>query len=58
VLKDVPAAFEDLVAVWDERGAEFQRRLAEALLEPITVAPAGARRRLFDPGRLSIRPRA
>jgi len=58
VLADVPATFDDLVAMWEERGVEFQHRLADALLEPITVAPAGARRRSFDPERLSIRPRA
>lgn len=57
-LVDVPATFEDLVATWHSRGVEFQRRLTEALLDPITVRPAGERRRLFDPARLEIAPRA
>lgn len=57
-LVDVPATFEELVETWHARGVEFQRRLTEALLYPITVRPAGARRRLFDPARLEIDPRA
>lgn len=57
-LMDVPATFEELVESWDVRGVEFQRRLTEALLHPITVRPAGARRRLFDPARLDVDLRA
>ncbi len=57
-LIDIPATFEELVESWDERGVEFQRRLTEAILHPITVRPAGTRRRLFDPARLDVDPRA
>ena len=56
-LVDVPATFEELIDTWHVRGVEFQNRLTEALLHPITVKPAGARRRLLDPGRLAIEPR-
>ena len=56
VLADVPATFEELVVVWEERGIEFKRRLAQALLEPIIVAPAGSRRRSFDPDQLVSSP--
>lgn len=58
VLASVPATFEALVEAWDAGGVGLQRRLTEALLHPITVKPAGARRRLFDPDRLVIEPRA
>lgn len=58
VLIDVPTTFEGLVAAWESRGVEFQRRLTEALLHPIVVKPAGARRRAFDPDRMVIEPRA
>lgn len=58
VLSGVPAGYEDLVDAWNANGVEFQRRLTEALLHPIVVKPAGARRRLFDPDRLVIEPRA
>lgn len=58
VLMDVPATYEKLVEAWEGRGVEFQRRLTETLLYPIVVKPAGARRRLFDPDRLIVDPRA
>lgn len=58
VLASVPATFEALVEAWDAGGVGLQRRLTEALLHPITVKPAGARRRMFDPDRLVIEPRA
>lgn len=57
-LDGVPATFDDLVLAWDERGIDFQRRLIEALLHPVTVNPAGVVRRKFDPGRVEITPRA
>lgn len=57
VLASVPATFEALVEAWEAGGVGLQRRLTE-LLHPITVKPAGARRRLFDPDRLVIVPRA
>ncbi len=55
---DVPATFDDLVAMWDERGIDFQRRLIETLLHPMVINPAGTIRRTFDPGRVEIEPRA
>jgi hypothetical protein len=58
VLSGVPASYEDLVEAWNANGVEFQRRLTEALLHPIVVKPAGAQRRVFDPDRLVIEPRA
>lgn len=58
ILSDVPSTFEGLVEAWESRGVEFQRRLAETLLQPISVLPAGSRHRAFDPERLQIEPRA
>ena len=58
VLAEVPGTYEELVAAWDERGIDFQRRLIEALLHPIIVNPARTRKRAFDPGRLEIVPKA
>jgi len=58
VLMDVPPTYEELVAAWEARGVEFQRRLTEAMLHPIVVKPAGERRRVFDQERLVIEPRA
>lgn len=58
VLSEVPGTYEELVASWDERGIDFQRRLIEALLHPIIVNPARTRKRTFDPGRLEIEPKA
>jgi hypothetical protein len=44
--------------LWHQRGIEFQRLLVEAVLEPITVKPAGVRgRKRFDPERLVLVPR-
>jgi DNA invertase Pin-like site-specific DNA recombinase len=57
VLAEIPATFEELVEVWEERGPEFQRRLAEAFLHPITVKPVG-RQRKFNADRLVVEPRA
>ncbi|MCO5305050.1 MAG: recombinase family protein [Microthrixaceae bacterium] len=53
-----PRTYEELVAAWEERGIDFQRRLIEALLHPIVVNPARSRKRAFDPGRLEIVPKA
>ncbi len=58
VLAEVPGTFDELVAAWDERGIDFQRRLIEALLHPIIVNPARSRKRAFDPGRLDVLPKA
>ena len=57
VFAEIPATFEELVEVWEERGPEFQRRLAKALLHPITVKPVG-RQRKFNPDRLVVEPGA
>ncbi len=57
VLEGIPGAFEELVEAWDERGPEFQRRLTEALLHPVTVKPVG-RQRKFSPDRLVVEPLA
>lgn len=57
VLEGIPGTFEGLVEAWEERGPEFQRRLAEALLHPITVNPVG-RQRKFNPDRLVVEPLA
>lgn len=57
VLTEVPTTFDDLVKAWEERGPEFQRRLAEALLHPITVKPVGHQRK-FNPDRLVVEPLA
>lgn len=54
----IPHSFEELVALWTERGIAFQRELIEAVLLPTTVHPCGTRRRCFDPERLEIEPRA
>ena len=58
VLAEVPGTYEELVAAWEERGIDFQRRLIETLLHPIVVNPARSRKRAFDPGRLEIVPKA
>jgi DNA invertase Pin-like site-specific DNA recombinase len=58
VLAQVPGTYEELVAAWEERGIDFQRRLIQALLHPIVVNPARTRKRAFDPGRLKIEPLA
>lgn len=58
VLAGVPGTYEELVAAWEERGIDFQRRLIQALLHPIVVNPARTRKRAFDPGRLEIVPKA
>jgi site-specific DNA recombinase len=58
VLAEVPGTYEELVAAWDDRGIDFQRRLIEALLHPIIVNPARTRKRAFDPGRLEVVPKA
>src|SRR5690606_15019329 len=58
VLAEVPGTYEELIAAWDDRGIDFQRRLIEALLHPIIVNPARSRKRAFDPGRLEIEPKA
>jgi hypothetical protein len=44
VLAEVPGTYEELVAAWDERGIDFQRRLIEALVHSIIVKPATTRR--------------
>jgi len=58
VLHDIPDNYDELVDDWERRGVEFQRRLTALLLEPISVQPAGSKRRTFYPGRLEIVPRA
>lgn len=58
VLSEVPGTFDELAAAWGSRGIEFQRRLIQALLQPIVVNPAITRTRAFDPGRLVIEPKA
>lgn len=57
-LTDIPQSFDELVDEWEHRGIDFQRRLIALLLHPITVQPAGTKRRTFDPGRLEITPKA
>lgn len=54
----LPGSYDDLVAAWDDRGIDFQRRLIETLLHPIVVHPASSRKRAFDPTRLTIEPKA
>lgn len=58
VLAEVPGTYDELVAAWEDRGIDFQRRLIETLLHPIIVSPARSRKRAFDPGRLEIVPKA
>ena len=58
VLAEVPGTYDELVAAWEERGIDFQRRLIQALLHPIVVNPARSRQRAFDTGRLEIEPKA
>lgn len=54
----LPRTYDDLVAAWNERGIDFQRRLIDTLLHPIVVHPATSKKRAFDPTRLTIEPRA
>lgn len=54
----LPGSYDDLIAAWNDRGIDFQRRLIEALLHPIVVHPATSRKRAFDPTRLTIDPKA
>ncbi|MFN8040315.1 MAG: recombinase family protein [Acidimicrobiales bacterium] len=58
VLHGIPDTYDELADEWERRGVEFQRRLTALLLEPISVQPAGSKRRTFDPDRLDIVPRA
>lgn len=58
VLAEVPGTYEELVAAWEQRGNDFQRRLVEALLHPIIVNPVRSRKRAFDPRPLEIVPKA
>ena len=54
----MPGTYDELVAAWGERGIDFQRRLIEAMLHPIVINPARSRKRVFDPSRVQIEPRA
>lgn len=49
VLAEIPATFEELVEAWEERGPEFQRRLAEAFLF-LRSALSFSSRRTYPPG--------
>jgi DNA invertase Pin-like site-specific DNA recombinase len=53
-LPAIPASFDELVAMWEASGIDFQRRLVEILIESVRVDSAESRRRAFDPSRLVV----
>lgn len=57
-LPAIPAPFDELVAMWEASGIDFQRQLIENLVDSITVTSAQARRRAFDASRVAVGLRA
>ncbi|MCO8127244.1 recombinase family protein [Acidimicrobiia bacterium EGI L10123] len=52
-LTNLPSTAHGMLAAWNERGIDYQRSLINLMIDQITIHPAGAVRRSFDPDRLS-----
>lgn len=57
VLRDLPPTVEQLAAMWDDKGIDFQRQLIALVIESVEVLPGRPGRRPFDPDRLAWHPK-